>query len=286
MSNNSSNIVHLLVEEKSNLQNYLQNKLNLDSAYIQYLLHMGAIYLNKSRLYEFPEFIFTGDYLRCHIRPKKYLQINNWDDYVIDSNEYFIVINKPAGLPVHEMLDNRIENAQYNTEKLYNIKLFTLNRVDIDTRGIVLFAKNSNIAKLFNQLIQVDKVYKEYLCFTKEKVPTGPMLHYMQKSKASPKVLNSSYFEDSLECKLEVLSSSPISENLQSKFATEKCFLSKIKLITGRTHQIRCQLSYENHPLLGDSIYNGPPSAFLGLIANRIKFKFLDKDFDYQLFDD
>ena len=103
--------------------------------------------------------------------PKK-KEIGAYDDYVIEDNENFIVINKPTGIPVQSGTKSfkNIIDILKNTKYFENSKPFIVHRLDKETSGVLIIAKNRKYAQLFTSLFRIRKIHKTYLAIVYGKV--------------------------------------------------------------------------------------------------------------------
>ena len=99
--------------------------------------------------------------------PKK-KEIGAYDDYVIEDNENFIVINKPSGVPVQSGTKSfkNIIDILKNTKYFEDTKPFVVHRLDKETSGVMIVAKNREYAQLFTSLFRIRKMHKTYLAIT------------------------------------------------------------------------------------------------------------------------
>lgn len=226
---------------------FLKDRKELAHVDLDFLFRFGAIYANGKRFIS-DQPIDETFVMRVHTAPKRYPLPMNISSLIISEDENLVVINKPSGLPTHATLDNKVENAQAYLSENLKIPILTTHRLDIDTSGVLVFAKTPRSQAHINSLFEKRKVKKEYTAVTSQFVAPGKYSHWMKKTKGSPKILLESPSEENLlECSLTVLAC--------EKKMTEK-FVVRISLQTGRTHQIRAQLNALGSPILGDSIYN------------------------------
>ncbi len=159
----------------------------------------------------------------------------------IEDNNNFVVINKPAGISVQSGTKSKrnIIDILRKTKEFINFTPFPVHRIDKDTTGILIVAKNRKFAQLFTSLFRLRKIHKTYLGLvlgelTKKKGTLDDILFYYEgKNKIESKAIT--HF-------------TTIESN--SRY-------SLLKLIpeTGRKHQIRKQLLIAGNPIFGDVKY-------------------------------
>lgn len=166
-----------------------------------------------------------------------------------------IAVNKPAGIlvqpdkPGGKSLISEVKKylkEKYN--KSGNVFLGLVHRLDRNVSGIVLFAKTSKGASRLSEQFRNREVSKIYhaLVYGDLGKNKGKLIHYLKKDEVKRKAFVSVSAEkdyDKAELEYEVLRSN------------KKYSLVKIKLITGRFHQIRAQFSHLGYPIVGDNKY-------------------------------
>ena len=153
---------------------------------------------------------------------------------IIYEDEWFLVINKPAGIAIHpsrmHYTDSLSNGIRYYFDKIgLKKKVRPVNRLDFDTSGIVIFAKCEYIQECFIKQMNNKTFKKEYLA-----VVDG-ILERCVSDIGQPSVTH-----------YEVL-------NTFENYSLVKCYLE-----TGRTHQIRVHFAAILHPLIGDTLYGNP----------------------------
>ena len=168
------------------------------------------------------------------------------DPDIAYEDQYLLIVNKPPLMPVHPVKQHQ-EDTLANIVSYYNIGkgesyIFrALNRLDRDTSGLVLIAKDRYCANKLK--FSVDKTYFA-LCHGE--IKNKGTLRAPIGLKADSKMVR--YVLDE--------GSDAITHYEPIFFSKEYSFL-KLKLETGKTHQIRCHMAYLGHPLLGDDLYGG-----------------------------
>ena len=189
-----------------------------------------------------------------------YLKINDPNLNIIFEDDNIMLLNKPQGISCHsdETRDYRTLIAQVmaylyqtgkwnpSTENSFTPAL--CNRIDRNTSGIVIAAKNAGALRILNEKIKNHEIDKYYLAavFGKPNPAQTRLEGYIFKDA----VLNRVYVSKNSRpgAKTAIMEYSTIS-------TTDELSLIACKLITGRTHQIRAQMADIGHPLLGDGKY-------------------------------
>lgn len=188
---------------------------------------------------------------------------------IIYEDENILLIDKEQGLSVHADSDNTSDTLINRVQKyLYkkgvydprNEHVFApalCNRIDRNTSGIVIAAKNAEALRILNEKIKNRELEKKYLCIVLGEMP--------KKSD-----ILTAYLEKDAERNIVKISGAKTKTNLTVKTgykvldASGGLSLLEIELLTGRTHQIRAHMAYLGHPLLGDGKYG----------VNRVNVKY------------
>jgi 23S rRNA pseudouridine955/2504/2580 synthase len=166
---------------------------------------------------------------------------DKYDDFVIENNENFIVINKPSGIAVQsgtKSFKNVVDTLR-ETKYFEDSKPYIVHRLDKETSGILIVAKTREYAQLFTSLFRIRKIHKTYLAVvygevSKEiKVLEDDLILYEKERKIVQKA--TSY--------IKILKSS-------SDYS-----LLELRPITGRKHQLRKQLYNIGNSIIGDDKY-------------------------------
>ena len=181
----------------------------------------------------------------------------------IENNLNFVVINKPAGIAVQSGTKSKknIIDILRNTKEFNGFTPYTVHRIDKETTGLLIVAKNRKYAQLFTSLFRIRKVHKNYLA-----VVVGEV---------TPKkdtLINElvSYENDKKVFSKAITHYSVLDYN-------NKYSLLKLNPQTGRKHQLRKQLLIIGNPILGDEKYrisrnSHRQSSLLMLHAYKINF--------------
>ncbi len=176
---------------------------------------------------------------------KKYLatkdDLSKSSSIFIENNENFVVINKPPGISVQAGTKSRknILDILRSTKEFEDCSPYTVHRIDKETTGVLIVAKNRKYAQLFTSLFRIRKIHKTYL---------GIALGEIQEKKGTLK--NDLFY---YEGKKKITTSAITHYTVLDK--NNNYSLLKLSPETGRKHQIRKQLLIYGHPILGDSKY-------------------------------
>lgn len=192
---------------------------------------------------------------------------------ILYEDEALLIIDKPAGIPVHPSIlhyDNSLSNGikyYFDNIKL-NKKIRPVNRLDRNTSGIVIFAKNEYVHDALSKQMQNDIFLKEYItiCNGLFEEKTGIIDAPIARKENSiiERCVNPTGAPAITHYK--VLKEFEIDGKIFSELL--------ISLETGRTHQIRVHMAYLGHPIIGDSLY-GSESILINrqaLHAYRVEF--------------
>ena len=206
---------------------------------------------------------------------------------IVYEDENIMLLNKRPGVLVHEDTEGG-ENTlilhvkaylygkgEYDPVAEQSFAPALCNRIDRNTGGIVIAAKNAEALRVMNEKIKQNEISKFYLCAVKGKLArrTDELRGYLKKDAAANQVR---------------VSDTPIAGGkhiiTRYRVLAEKNgnSLLEVELVTGRTHQIRAHMAHIGHPLLGDGKYGvnraekGRGYKHQALYAVRLRFDFAD----------
>jgi len=118
-------VQHFLAARSGLIQDIVGAALSITPENVNELIWLGAVYQNHRRcVASIAGHVVSGDYLRVHTRPRRYqAELIRYPEIIIFENADFIVINKPAGVPVHPTVDNRVENILHILSKKMDVDL-------------------------------------------------------------------------------------------------------------------------------------------------------------------
>jgi len=268
------------------LDRWLRNKLgNIPQGLIEKNLRLGKIKINKKKSKSSNK-VQTNDKIdifnfnfkeniqqkkRSFIPSNEIIKSN--EDLIIDNNEDFIVLNKSAGISVQGGTKSKknLIDIFAKSEIFQGSKPYSVHRLDKDTSGVFIIAKNRKSAQLLTTLFRLRKVHKTYLAICDGEIEK-----------------NSGEWNDEL---IRYDNGKKIIEPAKTIFKVldknTNSSLVEMKPITGRKHQLRKQLFNIGHSIYGDKKYKSFSSTKrlnkdLMLHSYQIKFKINDKKYTYK----
>lgn len=240
---------------------------NLKMSLVCKLMRKKRIKLNGAKA-EPNTILKEGDVLRFYLSEELLSKSFPQSDFrdispeinVIYEDDNILLIDKPVGLVVHEDNDNTsdtlinrvlsymYQKGEYDPESENSFAPALVNRIDRNTCGIVIAAKNAESLRILNQKVRDREVQKMYLCAVRG-VPdpkSGTLTAYLKKLSDENRVVISDI------PKPEFLTIKTKYRILESK---GELSLIEVDLLTGRTHQIRAHFAHIGHALLGDGKY-------------------------------
>ena len=268
----------------SRLDKWFKDKvINLPHSLLEKILRQNKVKVNKKKtkssyrlqsgdlieIYGISKFKPVDKKEKIKYLPKK-KEIGAYDDYVIEDNENFIVINKPTGIPVQSGTKSfkNIIDILKNTKYFENSKPFIVHRLDKETSGVLIIAKNRKYAQLFTSLFRIRKIHKTYLAIVYGKIDK------------SIKVMKDDliYFENNKKVFQKAVS------NLKIIRSNEGYSFLELNPITGRKHQLRKQLLKIGCPIIGDDKYflnDRKRIKTKNLMLHAYKVKFMINNIQY-----
>ena len=268
----------------SRLDKWFKNKIiNLPHSLLEKILRQNKVKVNKKKTkssYRLQKGDLIEIYDISNLKPVnikekiKYLpnkkEIGTYDDYVIEDNENFIVINKPSGIPVQSGTKSfkNIIDILKNSKYFKNSKPFIVHRLDKETSGVLIIAKNRKYAQLFTSLFRIRKIHKTYLAIVYGKIDK------------SIKVMKDDliYYENDKKISQKAVS------NLKVIKSNEGFSYLELNPITGRKHQLRKQLLKIGCPIIGDDKYflnTRKRIKIKNLMLHAYKIKFMINNIQY-----
>lgn len=204
---------------------------------------------------------------------------------VLYEDENIMLVNKRPGVVVHEdseAKDNTLimhikaylyRKGEYDPDKEQSFAPALCNRIDRNTGGIVLAAKNAAALRIMNEKIKNNEISKFYLCAVHGRMPQEKqtLKAFLIKDSATNTV---KVYDKKVGAAKEIITKYRVIS------VKGDISLLEVELVTGRTHQIRAHMAHIGHPLLGDGKYGVNKSdrekgyKYQALYAYRLRFDF------------
>jgi len=260
-------------DENGRIDVYLASKLNVSRSKIQKLLKNKLVIVNGKNVSSSYQ-VKIMDEIEVNDSSSEEIDIipENIELDVVYEDEYLLVINKASGMVVHPApghYTNTLVNAllyRFNISSRDNIRPGIVHRLDKDTSGLMLVAKNDIVHEKLADMIKNKEVKKHYLAIVWGKfdhlsgtidAPIGRDFNDRQKMTVTDK--NSK----------EAITHFKVLEQFENNALLE-CILE-----TGRTHQIRVHLAYINHPIVNDPVYGKKKANDFGQMLHSTSIKFV-----------
>ena len=194
---------------------------------------------------------------------------------VIYEDNHIIVVNKESGeivqgdktgdTPLSDCVKDYLKRKY---QKPGNVFLGVVHRLDRPVSGLVVFAKTSKALSRLNEMFRKGEVHKTYWAIVKNapKEPSGRLTHWICRNEKQ----NKSYAYNS-----EVSGSKKAVLDYSLLASGDNYHILEVRLLTGRHHQIRCQLSAMGSPIRGDLKYGAQrsnPDGSISLLSRHVEF--------------
>lgn len=255
----------------SNINQILKQELHLSSRLLQKLINLKHIYLNNN-IVDTRSSVNLNDVISVdldfdeeseNIVPQK-MNLN-----IVYEDDAVLIINKPPKIAIHPSIlhynDSLANGVKYYFDKIgLHRKIRPVNRLDFNTSGLVLFAKNQYIQECLISQMKNHTFCKEYIAAVSGKFKEKSGIINLPIARKENSIIERCISEAGQQAitHYEVLQDF-------TDISVVKCILE-----TGRTHQIRLHMSAIGHPLIGDSLY-GITSNFIdrqALHSSKISF--------------
>jgi len=255
--------------------------------YLQELLKAGNVTLNGKKITSVKQEVNPSDVVALSLvsRPGFNLEPKKVDFEVVDVQKDFIVVNKPAGLLVHAPLNRSqevtlVNGLLYLFEELremlaHDDRPGIVHRLDEDTSGLLLIARNERGKNMLGRLFHDRKISKTYKAVVIGHTPLQGTINFAIGRHPTVRTRMS---HQSVEGK------PAISIFTKAEYLTGATLLN-VKIITGRTHQIRVHCAAIGHGIIGDTTY-GSASKYIdrqALHAGLLEFEYDGTFYRYEL---
>lgn len=255
-----------------NINDVLNSEYNFSNRLFTKLIKNNCIYLNNEKC-DTRSSLKIGDIITIDLSyEEESLNIvpTKMDLDIIYEDEWFLIVNKPAGIAIHpsilhfkDSLSNGIK-FYFNNIKLHK-KVRPVNRLDLNTSGLVIFAKCEYIQEELSRQMQRGIFKKEYLCIAQGTFENKKGTINLPIGRKPGSIIE--------RCVNENGQNSTTNYNVLSSF--DNYSLIQCSLESGRTHQIRVHMSAIGHPLVGDTLYGNYSSLISRQALHSYILKFV-----------
>lgn len=252
---------------------YFQQLIDLQKIFLNHKVATKGSYLMRVNDIVDVNFMHTQEFL---LEPRKI------DFEVVDEQDDFIIVNKPAGLVVHNSTNNADEDSLVHG-LLYKFQDFEhfdeserpgiVHRLDRDTSGLLVVAKNQPAQIAFAKMFKQREMHKTYLA----------VVHGHPEQKGSIDFAIGRHPTKGHKMSHLGINSKPAQTFFNTLVYYKNSALVAVNIITGRTHQIRVHFSATGHGLLGDDLY-GRTNKLIGrqaLHAWKLAFEYKGQQYAY-----
>ena len=245
---------------------FKSNIIDLPQSLIEKIIRLNKIKINRKKVKSSYR-VQLGDIVEIYdiskfkvtVRPKikKYKpsrkEVNIYDEYILENNTNFVVINKPRGIAVQAGTKSfrNIIDVLKESKYFENTKPYIVHRLDKETSGVLIVAKTREYAQLFTSLFRIRKIHKTYIALTHGKISKD------MKTLKDDLIT----FDNGKKITQKAIS--------HLKLLKTSADFSYVELnpVTGRKHQLRKQLYNIGNPIIGDDKY------FINRRADKMKIK-------------
>lgn len=244
---------YIVIENNKTINQILQEEFNLSNRLFNKLIRNKLIFINSknvdTRLY--PN---CGDNITIDLNyseDNSNIVSKKKDLNIIFEDEGLLILDKPAGIAVHPSIkhyeDSLASGVKYYFESIgIHKKIRPVNRLDLNTSGLIIFAKNEYIQEKLIRQMEKQEFTKEYLALVEGILENENGVIDAPIARKDGSIIERCVSVDGQRAVTEY----------EVVKTYDKYSLIKCKLITGRTHQIRVHMAYIGHPLLGDTLYD------------------------------
>lgn len=251
---------HIVTESEDNtaLKSILKRKLHLSTALLKRMKQTDNVLVN-GLYHRFIDRVSKGDIITVQLKfgdEETTLSPQNIPVDIIYEDEAVIALNKPMSMVIHPCaghpdgtLGNALMGYYYKTHQ--KIKIRPLGRLDRDTTGLVLFAKNQYVQDFLIRQMNEQEYDKKYLGIVHGWLPCPEGEIALSIARKEGSIIERTIHPEGA-----------VSLTKYKVIRKFKDFtLAEFQIMTGRTHQIRVHCKAIGHPLLGDTLYGNIPTA-------------------------
>lgn len=193
---------------------------------------------------------------------------------ILFEDESLLIVNKPSNMPVHPSISHFEDSLSNGVQFYFNkinlrTKIRPVNRLDKDTSGIVIFAKNEYIQECLIKQMKSNTFKKEYYAILEGHLDNSFQIINAPIGRKTDSIIEReiNYNGDNAITYLELIKNFEFKQN--------KLSFVKFELKTGRTHQLRVHSKFIGHPILGDTLYGNSSNLINRQALHAYKINFI-----------
>lgn len=257
-----------------NVKEVLKAEFQMSDRLLLKLKNLQKITLNNEPVYVHHK-ISEGDIIECNLNDSEdnsNIVPSDIPLSILYEDDAYLVIDKPSGIPVHPSCDHYSDSLSNGVRSYFDQiglhkKIRPVNRLDKDTSGLVIFAKNEYVQECLIKQMKSKEFQKNYIAIVDGHLEKQSGTISAPISRKENSIIERCVNEngDTAITHYTVLKS-----NYEDNFDVVECTLE-----TGRTHQIRVHFAHLNHPLLGDTLYGRSSSLISRQALHCYKMNFI-----------
>ena len=239
--------MEIIVKSDGELLDYLVNNIDMPRKKIKEYLTHGSIYVNNNRTTKYNYPVYSGNTIIIDTKSKNKVIL---PFEILFEDDHIIVVNKPSGL-LTIATDNEKYNTLYHIVRNYlvsknkNNRIFIVHRLDKDTSGVIIFAKDERTKNMLQDNLNDYVKLREYICVVHGKLEEkdNKIVNYLAETKT--KLVYTTTKDLGVEA---ITNYEVVKENKDYS-------LVKVVIETGRRNQIRVTFKELGNPIVGDKTY-------------------------------
>ncbi|PYG87975.1 RluA family pseudouridine synthase [Ruminiclostridium sufflavum DSM 19573] len=219
--------------------------------------------------------VSAGDKIDIYIIDDFLFGKNDEGYSVVFEDDNLLIVNKAQGVPVHPDDNQKEATLIDKLKQRYGADIDLCHRLDRNTSGLVILAKNHETLDLMLEKIKKREISKYYTCIVSGTMEKGQaeLTDFLEKNEKISRVFIS---DKKSRNSVKIITRYKVIKE------TDNLSLLEVELITGKTHQIRAHLAYYGHPIIGDGKYGKNlenkryNAKFQMLCASKLVFSFTE----------